>query len=360
MKCVGLANSEMDNGKRCAPPQGGRRASWWRRNGKTPRGFYYTDKHGVRLTGVEQLERIKSLVIPPAWTEVRVNPFAGGKIQAVGIDGLGRVQYMYHPTFVRKQQRKKFARIEEFGKYLPALKQVTNEHLGLAGLPREKVLAVVLRLINSLYFRVGTDTSERRYKTYGVTTLQKRHLSIGRGGKLEFDFVGKSHIRHRKVLVDPQLAAVIKQMAELKRGRKLFRYIDDEGKPRPITPSQINRYLKEVTDARFSAKDFRTWGGSLLAAVKLAELGPADSVAAVKKNIVRAVKYVAEELGNTPAVCRASYIHPRVLEAYAAGNTIAEFRPRSSRSITLIQELEPEEKALLELFTSLSTNGNNG
>jgi len=323
--------------------------------GKTPRGFYYLDKNDQRLRSEEHIARIKSLVIPPAWQDVRINPFAGGKIQALGIDLNGRKQYIYHPTFVRKQQRKKFARIERFGEFLPNIKQLTNEHIALKGLPREKVLAVVIRLINSLYFRVGTDMSVDRYKTYGITTLQKRHLAIGRGGKLEFDFVGKSHVRHRKILVDAELAAVIREIFEIKRGRKLFRYIDESGKPRPITPSQINRYLKDATDLQFSAKDFRTWGGSLLAAVKLAEIGPADTVTAVKKNIVAAIKQVADELGNTPSVCRSSYIHPVVLDSYTAGVTIDEYRPRRSRSITLVAALEPEERALLNLFRNFTS-----
>ncbi len=326
--------------------------------GKTPRGFYYLDKNNERITSDEHITRIKALVIPPAWRDVRINPFAGGKIQALGTDLTGRKQYIYHPTFVRKQQQKKFARIERFGEFLPNIKQLTNEHIALKGLPREKVLAVVLRLINSLYFRVGTDMSVDRYKTFGITTLQKRHLSIGRGGKLEFDFVGKSHVRHRKILVDAELAAVIRQMFELKRGRKLFRYLDENGKPRPVTPAQINRYLKDATDLQFSAKDFRTWGGSLLAAVKLAEIGPAETATAVKKNIVAAIKQVADELGNTPSVCRSSYIHPVVLDSYTAGVTINEYRPRKSRKINLMAALEPEERALLNLFrSSSSTSG---
>lgn len=331
----------------------GRRASWWRRKGKTARGFFYVDKNEVRIDKPEPLARIAALVIPPAWQDVRINPSVGGKIQALGVDLTGRTQYIYHPIFVRSQQRKKFARIEKFGEFLPKIKQITNEHMALEGLPREKVLAVVLRLINSLYFRVGTNLSERQYKTYGITTLQKRHLSIGRGGKLEFDFVGKSHVRHRKVLVDAELASVIGQMAILKRGRKLFRYLDESGKPRAITPAQINRYLKDATDDQFSAKDFRTWGGTLLAAVKLAEIGRADNETLVKKNIVQAVKQVAEQLGNTPSVCRSSYIHPVILDSYMVGVTLDEYRPRRSRSINLVAALEPEEKALLNLFQRL-------
>lgn len=333
----------------------GRRSKWWERRGTKPGRFKYFDSSGNQVTGEDSLERIKKLVIPPAWKHVRVNPFAGGKIQAVGVDAMGRIQYRYHTNFAEKQQRKKFAKIERFGEYIPRLKEVTNEHIALSGLPKEKVLAVIMRLINSLYFRVGTELSERHYKTYGVTTLKRSHLTIGKNGMLEFNFVGKSHVQHRKVLVDLDLSAVISEIYSIKRGRRLFRYVDADGKLRPVTPALINRYLKEATAPEFSAKDLRTWGGTLLAASMLAEIGTAESEKAIKKNIVKAVKRVAEELGNTPSVCRGSYIHPLVLESYAKGLTIDEFRPRRSRSIKRIQvDLEPEEKALLRLFRANS------
>ncbi|MFT3745512.1 MAG: hypothetical protein QM785_14620 [Pyrinomonadaceae bacterium] len=329
----------------------GRRARWWERRGTKPGRFRYFDAGGKQIADDASLERIRKLVIPPAWKYVRVNPFAGGKIQAVGVDAMGRIQYRYHANFAEKQQRKKFAKIERFGEFIPRLKQVTSEHIALSGLPKEKVLAVIMRLINSLYFRVGTELSERHYKTYGVTTLRRSHLTIGKNGKLEFNFVGKSHVQHRKVLVDPDLSAVVGEIYAMKRGRRLFRYVDSDGKLRPITPALINRYLKDATAPEFSAKDFRTWGGTLLAASMLAEIGTADSENAVKKNIVKAVKHVAEELGNTPSVCRGSYIHPLVLDSYSKGVTIDEFRPRRSRSIKGVQiDLEPEEKALMRLF----------
>lgn len=333
----------------------GRRGSWWQRKGSKSRGFYFIDQSGKRLSSADQIERINALVIPPAWKHVRINPFPGGRIQAVGMDAAGRVQYLYHPTHTQKQGRKKYAKLERFGKLLPKLKAQTNADIETDGLPLQKVLAVALRLINSLYFRVGTDHSEVHYKTYGITTLHKKHLTIGRKGKLEFSFVGKSHIEHRKVLVDEELAAIIKELTSLGRGRKLFRYLNGDGKPHGIRPSHINAYIKQATDREFSSKDFRTWGGTLLAAVKLAELGPAENDKETKKNIVRAVKAVAEELGNTPAVCRSSYIHPAVLGAYSKGITLDEFKPNGKRPIKRISaELEPEEKALLRLLQSQS------
>ena len=246
---------------------------------------------------------------------------------------------------------KKFSRIASFGKFLPQLRTVTNEHISLEGFPREKILAVMLRLINSLYFRVGTEKSVKHYRTYGITTLKNKHLQIGRKGELIFDFVGKSHVQHRKILVDEELAAIMKEIKELGVKRKLFHYIDADGKPRPVTPGDLNNYLKAATAPEYSAKDLRTWGGSLMAAIQLAEAGSAADEAILKKNIVRAVKNVAKQLGNTPTVCRSSYIHPAVLSAYENGKTIEDFAPRKMRKIKRIQvEPEPEEIALLKLL----------
>ncbi len=333
----------------------GRRAKWWQRKGSMSRGFSYVDAGGRKITAEEHLERIRSLVIPPAWRYVRVSPAASSRLQAVGIDTTGRIQYLYHTKFSEKQQRKKFAKIEKFGEYLPQLRKVTNEHIALEGFPREKVLAVMMRLINSLYMRIGTEKSARFYKTYGITTLQNRHLEFGRKGALVFDFVGKSHIKHRKVLVDEELAALMKDLKELGGVRKLFHYVDEEGKTRAVKPGDINRYLKTVTAPEFSAKDFRTWGGTLLAAVELAEIGKARDEQELKKNIVKAVKKVADQLGNTPTVCRGSYIHPAVLKTYEAGVTLDEFRPRAKRRIHRIEpDYEPEEKALLKLFREMT------
>lgn len=325
-----------------------RRSGWWQRSGKTTKNFRYLDRNGKIIKSKSDLDRIKSLVIPPAWQFVRINPSSGGKIQVVGMDAMGRVQYRYHPVFSAKQQRSKFAKVEPFGRLLPKLRKATNAHLRLNGLPRDKVLAVVMRLINSLYFRVGTDLSEKHYKTYGITTLQKRHLTIGKKGKLSFEFTGKSHVAHRKIIVDEKLASIVRDLASISRGRKLFRYLGDDGKPNPVTPAQINAYIKAATGAEYSSKDFRTWGATVLAAIELAKAAVADGEAERKKNIVRAVKRVAEELGNTPAVCRSSYIHPAVLDAYAAGVTIGKLGSRKPRA----RGLRPEEKALLKLLKS--------
>lgn len=328
----------------------GRRASWWRRLG-SKRSFRYEDARGRRITDETALARIKSLVIPPAWREVRIAPGAQSRLQAIGVDASGRVQRIYHPAFAAKQQRLKYEKIVRFGAQLAALRRQTNEDIARADLSKARVLAVIIRLINDLYFRVGSEQSVTRYRTYGVTTLRNRHLTIKRGGQLAFNFVGKHHIRHRRLLVDEELATLMRDIQKL-GGAKLFHYYDEEQqKAIPIRPRDVNEYIKTATGPEFSAKDFRTWGGTLLAAVELAELGRAEDKQAAKRSITKAVQRVAERLGNTPTVCRNSYVHPVVLERYMAGVTLEEFRPRKERRIGRQQpEYLPEERALLKLL----------
>ena len=329
----------------------GRRSKWWRRKGSAKRGFDYFKHDGKPVSDEISLERIRSLVIPPAWRNVRISPAPGGKLQALGIDTSGRIQYIYHPKFAERQQRKKFERIEKFGACLPALRRATNEHISLEGFPREKVLAIMIRLINSLYIRMGTDKSVKNYRTFGITTLRNDHVTIDPKGKVTFEFIGKSRIAHKKVFVDPELAALLRELTNFGRGRKLFQYSNGDGSANAVRPSQINEYIKSITASNYTAKDFRTWGASQLAAVKLAEIGVGENESEVKKNIVQAVKTVAAELGNTPSVCRSSYIHPHVLKAYAKGLVLDSFTPRRKRRTKRIEnELEPDELSLLKLF----------
>jgi DNA topoisomerase-1 len=333
----------------------GSRARWWRRSGTKSRGFRYEDARGRRVTDETALARIKSLAIPPAWRHVRVAPGARCRVQAIGVDKLGRVQRIYDPQFVARRQREKFDKIIRFGEALPALRRKTNEDIARDGLPRERVLAVVIRLINELHFRVGSEESVKKYRTYGVTTLRNRHLEIARGGRLVFSFTGKHHVKHRRILVDEELAALMGDIQSLK-GSRLFHFYDDEQKrARTVSPRDVNEYIKSATSAEFSAKDFRTWGGTLHAAVALADLGKADDERQAKRNIVKAVKRVAEYLGNTPGVCRGSYIHPLVLQSYLKGVTLEEFRPRRERRIKRQQpEYLPEERALLKMLKAQS------
>lgn len=329
----------------------GKFSKWWQRKGSKIKNFKYFDEKGNLIENEESLDRIKSLVIPPAWRFVRISPKPKSKIQAIGIDKSGRLQYLYHQKFIEKQKQKKFAKIEKFGEYLPILRQNTNQHLTLEGFPREKVLAVVVRLINSLYIRIGSERSVKYYKTFGITTLQNRHLEIRKNGKLIFSFVGKHHIKHRIVLVDEELSAIMAELKTLGKASKLFHYLDSENKPQPIKPFDVNNYLKTITSTEFSAKDCRTWGATLIAAIELAEIGVTTNPKQIKQNIVSCIKKVAEKLGNTPNVCRNSYIHPKVLENYQKGLVISQFLPKKLRRIKRTQiGYTPEETALLEFF----------
>src|ERR1043165_8170774 len=270
-----------------------RRARWWRRTGSKSRGFRYETADGRRIEDEAALERIRSLVIPPAWGDVRISPSPRNRLQAVGVDNAGRVQRIYNPSFVAARARRKYKKIERFGEALPLLRRSANEDIAREGLGKERVLAVVVRLINDLYFRVGSEESVKRYRTYGVTTLRNRHLEIKRGGRLEFDFTGKHHIKHRRILVDEELAALVRDIKAI-GGAKLFEYVGEDGRVRAVTPRDVNEYIKSATSPEFSAKDFRTWGGTLLAASELAEMGCCEDARGAKKNVVAGVRRVAE------------------------------------------------------------------
>ena len=267
----------------------GKRESWWKRKGSKSRGFKYFNKNNQQITDDKKIERIESLVIPPAWKYVRISPSSRSNLQAVGMDTRGRVQYLYSEAYRKKRERKKFEKIERFGEHLPNLRKITNKHIKLDGMPREKVLAVMTRLVNSLYMRMGSKTSVKKYRTFGITTLQNKHLEIGRKGKLTFSFVGKHKIKQRKIMVDKELAQIMKDLKNLGGAKKLFEYVDDDGKTRQVKARELNQYLKEITAPEFSAKDFRTWGGTLLAALELAEIGAPDDEKVLKKNVVKAV-----------------------------------------------------------------------
>jgi DNA topoisomerase-1 len=328
----------------------GARARWWRRCGSKPEGFCYLDAHGNPVTDEKQLARLAALAIPPGYTEVRISPSARSRLQAIGIDTCGRLQYRYHSDFTARQAAKKYEKIERFGEHLPKLRRITNEHIAEEGFGKARVLAVVVRLINDLYFRLGSEESVQRYRTYGVTTLRNHHLQIQPDGQLLFRFVGKHHIQQRLVLVDAELAALMHEIKAIK-GSRLFNYLDEHGKPHAITPADVNHYIKSAMGPEFSGKDFRTWGGTLLAATLLAELGPPESERQAHKNIVAVARQVAERLGNTPTVCRECYIHPVVFTRYEQGVTLNDFRSRHLRAIRRCQpDYEPEELALLQLF----------
>ena len=328
----------------------GGRAKWWQRCGSPRRGFQYRDTDGSPVTDERHLARIKALALPPAWTNVRICPSERGKLQAIGMDRQGKLQYRYHARFAARQQEAKYDKLVRFGEALPCLREATNAHLQEDGLSRERVLSLMVRLIGDLYFRVGSEQSATQYRTYGITTLQNRHLTVGAEGTLRFQYTGKRQVRQRRLLVDSEVASLLAELRALP-GSRLFQYVTETGKPHPLTPAEVNRYIKGIIGPEFSAKDFRTWGGTLAAALALADMGPAKTEAAQTRSIAAALRQTAERLGNTPAICRSSYVHPKVLSRYAEGITLSDFRPRKSRITKRIQPgYEPEEIALLRLL----------
>jgi DNA topoisomerase I len=322
----------------------------WKRVGSPASGFTYLRGDGKPLRSKAALARIQSLAIPPAWTDVRIAPRAGDKVQAVGYDAAGRKQYRYNSEFQAGRAKGKFRRIMRFARVLPRLRSVTNEHLKQEGLGRERVLATVVRLMTRAYFRVGSERYAVENRTFGIATLQKRHLRV-EGNDLVFRYAGKRRIDQRRVVADTPLVEIIRELLELP-GRRLFRYRDGAGKLQDVTAREVNRYLREILGERFTSKDIRTWGGTLRAATILADLGPAESAREAEKNLVLTCKLVATELGNTPAVCRSAYIHPGVLDAYLNGQTIAPVMRKSPRPVTMRSPVEyyPEEAALMRLL----------
>ncbi len=325
-------------------------ARTWRRVGTPEKGFTYLRADGKPLKSKAALARISSLAIPPAWKDVRISPDASAKVQATGYDAAGRKQYIYHPRFVARGQRSKFRKLLAFARSLPRLRQVTNEHLKQKGLGRERVLATVVRLMSRAFFRVGSERYAVANKTFGITTLRKRHLKIG-GHDLFFRYAGKRQIDQRRVVADTPLVEILRQLMELP-GDRLFQYVDEEGKVRPVTAAEVNDYLKEILGEHYTSKDIRTWGGTVRAATILADLGPVKSRKDAEKNIVLACKLVSTELGNTPAVCRSAYIHPVVLEKYGQGETIEPVMRKVQRPVEAEAPATyyPEEAALMRFL----------
>jgi DNA topoisomerase-1 len=297
------------------------------------------------------LERIESLVIPPAWRDVWISPRPSARLQATGVDSAGRVQYLYHPDFRAQREQEKFDKLTLFADRLPDLRAVMAEHMELDELAPERICAVALRLINLGWFRVGSERYARSSRTYGITTLRKRHAKV-RGSRVTLSFRGKGRLHVRAAVVDAELAAAMRELLALEGGSRLFRYRRN-GDLCSLTGERLNDYIGEHMGDEFTAKDFRTWGGTLLAAIGLAERGPQDTVAESKRCVVQVVRRVAEQLGNTPAVARSSYISPAVIEQYMDGRTIEDFRPRHLRVVGARElGLNPEERSLVSLLRS--------
>jgi len=326
------------------------RKGGWRRVGSSGR-FRYLDARGNAITDEEKLERVRALVIPPAWKDVWISPSASAKLQATGVDAAGRRQYLYHASFRAQQEQAKFDKLIRFAERLPELRAAMAEHMEHETLDRLRVSAIAMRLINAGWFRVGSERYAKESRTYGITTLRKSHVNV-RGKKIAFDFRGKHRSVVRTTLVDDELAASVKELLDLPGGRGLFRYEWDGGRS-SLTGARLNDYVREYLGDEFTAKDFRTWGGTLIAAIAFAERGPVETEMEAKRVIPAVMRRVGNELGNTPAVARSSYVSPAVIDQYLDGRTIEDFRPRHLRVVSARNPgLDPEEQALLSLLRS--------
>ena len=308
------------------------------------RGFRYEDAQGKPVKDKETLARIRRLAIPPAWTDVWICPDGRGHVQATGRDARGRKQYRYHPRWRETRDDTKYSRLLEFAAALPRVRERVERDLALPGLPREKVVACIVRLLESTAFRVGNEEYARANGSHGLTTLRDQHVKV-EGASMRFRFRGKSGKVQETDMRDARLARIVKRCQDLP-GQVLFQYLDDEGAQGSVGSADVNDYLRDATGQDFTAKDFRTWAGTVLCLESLQELGPADTRTEAKKRVVEAVKCVAEHLGNTPAVCRRGYIHPEVMQAYLDG----DFGLPKAKPSEDPHALRPEEEAVVALL----------
>jgi len=316
---------------------------------KHGKAFRYTDAANKPLRDPETLTRIKSLIIPPAWTDVWICANPRGHLQATGRDARGRKQSRYHPRWREARDETKYERMTAFAAALPAIRERIHHDLALPGLPREKILATLVRLMETTLIRVGNEEYARQNHSYGLTTMRNKHVEVD-GSNITFSFLGKSRVHHTVNLHDRRLANIIKRCADIP-GYELFQYLDHDGNHHSVDSSDVNAYLHEITGQDFTAKDFRTWAGSVLTSDMLREFGPFSSVTEAKKNIVQAIAAVAARLGNTPSVCRKCYVHPAVLEAYLGGITARTAQKKIDDEIAEhATALHHEERALLELL----------
>jgi len=304
-------------------------------------GFRYSSPDGSALRDPEALARIRSLAIPPAWRDVWICARADGHLQATGRDARGRKQYRYHPRWREVRDETKYVRMIAFGRALPRIRRQVARDLRRTGLPREKVLAAVVRLLERTFIRIGNEEYARENESFGLTTLRDRQVRV-RGARLDFSFRGKSGVRHEVALTDRRLAGIVRHMQDLP-GEELFQYIDDAGETRAIGSDDVNDYLRAIGGDGFTSKDFRTWAGTLLCARALARLEAPPSRSAARREIVQAVAGAARALRNTPAVCRKCYVHPAVFESYAAGRLGAEMRGASDET-ALVGLLRQEKR----------------
>ncbi len=304
-------------------------------------GFTYRAPDGSRVGEPATLARIRALAIPPAWTDVWISPIANGHVQATGRDAKGRKQYRYHPRWRAVRDETKFERMLLFGRTLPRIRRRVRKDLARRGLPREKVLALIVRLLETTFIRVGNEEYARANGSFGLTTMRNRHVRVA-GDTITFTFRGKSGKTHSVDLDDARMARLIRRARDIP-GQDLFQYVDDDGEPRGVTSTDVNDYLREITGEEFTAKDFRTWAGTLLAAASLTGMDVAESKAAE----VRAVALVAERLGNTVSISRKCYIHPAVLRAFTEDGLRAEWEAAHAGDRISARELAKDERVLL-------------
>jgi len=312
-------------------------------------GFRYLDADGKEVRDEATLSRIRSLVIPPAWTDVWICPWENGHLQATGRDARQRKQYRYHPRWRNVRDEAKYERMISFGQALPAIRAQVDKDLKLPGLPREKVLATIVYLLEATMMRIGNEQYAKENKSFGLTTLRDRHVRID-GSEVEFRFRGKSGVQHAIKVDDARLSRIIRRTRDLP-GQELFQYLDDNGEQRSVGSADVNEYLRTVTGEEYTAKDFRTWSGTVLAALALQEYEKFDSEAQAKKNVVRAIESVAEKLGNTPSICRKCYVHPAVIESYLDGTMLQALQQRARQELQEdLHVLGPEEAAVVALL----------
>jgi DNA topoisomerase-1 len=310
---------------------------------------FYIRPNGTVIREAGCLKRIRSLVIPPAWTDVWISTDPKGHLQATGRDARGRKQYRYHPRWNHIRNESKYDRLLTFGRLLPRIRRRVASDLRLPGLPRDKILATVVRLLEVTLIRIGNEEYARTNESFGLTTLRDRHVKV-KGATLRFEFRGKSGIVHNVDITDRRLARIVKQSRDLP-GYELFQYFDEAGARRTITSSDVNGYLQRIAGQAFTAKDFRTWAGTVLAARALKECDPCESVTKAKRNIAAAIGVVARQLGNTKAVCRKCYVHPEIVQAYLDGTLLDRLRRTMGReSSRSLRHLPPEESAVLEFL----------
>lgn len=316
---------------------------------------HYLDPDGSEVRDDAIRERIRALAIPPAWTDVWICPSERGHIQATGRDARGRKQYRYHPRWGAARDETKYTRVLAFGRALPRIRKRVESDMSLPGLPREKVLATVVRLLETTLIRVGNHEYARTNQSFGLTTMRDRHAQVN-GSSIRFEFRGKARKSHSVGIHDRRLARIVKQCRDIP-GYELFQYIDESGERKIVDSGEVNEYLREVAGDEFSAKDFRTWAGTVLATLALQEFEAFDTEAEAKGNIVRAVERVAQQLGNTPTICRKAYIHPAVLDAYLEGTMLEALHDRTrSALLRSLRGLEPEEAAVMVLLERRLSN----